>query len=105
MGSIVGQQGLELYYESILRGINGGYQVEVDYRGRPTGNVGPGIDPEPGKSIQLEIDLDLQMAVEEALKSALEQNPEAKGASAVVLDVKTGGCCPLLRYRDLILTS
>ncbi|HHT84888.1 MAG: penicillin-binding protein 2 [Bacillota bacterium] len=91
MGSIVGQQGLELYYESILRGINGGYQVEVDYRGRPTGNVGPGIDPEPGKSIQLEIDLDLQMAVEEALKSALEQNPEAKGASAVVLDVKTGG--------------
>lgn len=91
MGSIVGQQGLELYYESILRGKNGGYQVEVDYRGRPTGNVGPGIEPEPGKTIQLEIDLDLQTAVENALKSALEENPVANGASAVVLDVNTGG--------------
>jgi len=91
MGSIVGQQGLELYYETVLRGKSGGYQVEVDYRGRPTGNAGPGIDPEPGKSIQLEIDLELQTAVERALRSALEDNPQAKGASAVVLDVKTGG--------------
>lgn len=91
MGSIVGQQGLELYYEKVLKGKNGGYQVEVDYRGRPTGNVGPGIDPEPGKSLLLEIDVDLQLAVEDALKRALAENPHAKGASAVVLDVKTGG--------------
>ena len=62
MGNIVGQEGLEAYYENILRGIDGGYQVEVDYRGRPTGNAGSGIDPEPGKSIQLEIDLSLQKA-------------------------------------------
>ncbi|MGI6618593.1 MAG: penicillin-binding protein 2 [Bacillota bacterium] len=91
MGSIVGQQGLELHYEDILKGKNGGYQVEVDYRGRPTGNVGPGIEPQPGKSLQLEIDLELQKAVEDALKSTLEKNPDAQGASVVVLDVKTGG--------------
>ncbi|HHY11410.1 MAG TPA: penicillin-binding protein 2 [Firmicutes bacterium] len=91
MGNIVGQQGLESYYESILRGKNGGYRVEVDYRGRPTGNVGPGIEPEPGKSIQLEIDLSLQQAVENALRKTLEENKDATGASVVVLDVKTGG--------------
>jgi len=91
MGSIVGQQGLELHYEDILKGKNGGYQVEVDYRGRPTGNVGPGIEPQPGKSLQLEIDLELQKAVEDALKGTLEKNPDAQGASVVVLDVKTGG--------------
>ncbi|MGB4392037.1 MAG: penicillin-binding protein 2 [Bacillota bacterium] len=91
MGSIVGQQGLELHYEDILKGKTGGYQVEVDYRGRPTGNVGPGIEPQPGKSLQLEIDLELQKAVEDALKSTLEKNPDAQGASVVVLDVKTGG--------------
>ncbi len=91
MGNIVGQEGLEAYYENVLRGINGGYQVEVDYRGRPTGNAGPGIEPEPGKSIQLEIDLGLQKAVESALLKALSANKKAKGASAVVLDVKTGG--------------
>ncbi|MGI6162994.1 MAG: penicillin-binding protein 2 [Bacillota bacterium] len=91
MGNIVGQEGLEAYYENILRGIDGGYQVEVDYRGRPTGNAGSGIDPEPGKSIQLEIDLGLQKAVESALLKTLSTNKKAKGASAVVLDVKTGG--------------
>ncbi len=91
MGNIVGQQGLELYYEHVLRGINGGYQVEVDYRGRPTGNQGPGIEPEPGNSLQLEIDLDFQRAVEDSLKSALEKNEKAVGGSAVVLNAKTGG--------------
>lgn len=91
MGDIVGQQGLEAGYEPVLRGKNGGYQVEVDYRGRPTGNVGPGIEPEPGKSIQLEINMELQQAVETALGEMLEKNQEAVGASVVVLDVKTGG--------------
>ena len=91
MGNCVGQEGLEAYYEDVLRGKDGGYQVEVDYRGRPTGNTGLGIEPEPGKSIQLEIDLGLQRAVEEALSKALSVNKKAKGASAVVLDTKTGG--------------
>jgi len=91
MGDIVGQEGLEAYYEDILRGKNGGYQVEVDNRGRPTGNVGPGIEPEPGKTLQLEIDLRIQKATEDALVQTLKQRPKAKGAAAVVLDVKTGG--------------
>ena len=91
MGDIIGQQGLESYYEDVLRGKDGGYQVEVDYRGRPTGNVGPGIDPEPGKNVVLELDVDLQKAAEEALVKALKTSPKAKGAAAVVLDVKTGG--------------
>jgi len=91
MGDIVGQEGIESYYQDFLRGKDGGYQVEVDYRGRPTGNVGPGIEPEPGKSLLLELDLDLQKATEEALRRALEASPKAKGASAVVLDVHTGG--------------
>ncbi|HHY75274.1 MAG TPA: penicillin-binding protein 2 [Firmicutes bacterium] len=91
IGDIIGKQGVESYYESVLRGKDGGYQVEVDYLMRPTGNRGPGIEPEPGHDLRLNIDLDIQRAAEEAVRDALEQHPSAKGGAAVVLDVKTGG--------------
>lgn len=90
LGDIVGQEGIEAYYEEVLRGKDGGIQVEVDYRGRPTGNVGPGIEPEPGNTLQLSLDLGMQKAAEEALRKALKENPKATGGAAVVLDVKTG---------------
>lgn len=91
VGDIVGQEGLESYYEDVLKGTAGGYQVEVDYRGRPTGNSGPGIEPEPGDDLQLNISLPVQEAAEQALAKVLKDTPSAKGGAAVVLDVKTGG--------------
>lgn len=91
VGDIIGQQGLESFYESVLKGQAGGYQVEVDYLMRPTGNKGPGIDPVPGKDVRLNIDLNVQKAAEEALRKAIAARPKAKGGAAVVLDVKTGG--------------
>ena len=91
IGDVVGQQGIEAFYQDVLRGTAGGYQVEVDYRGRPTGNVGPGTDPKPGHDLQLNIDIGLQRATEVALIKAMIDNPTAKDAIAVVLDVKTGG--------------
>jgi penicillin-binding protein 2 len=91
VGDIIGQQGLESYYEDVLRGKDGGYQVEVDYLMRPTGNKGPGIDPVPGSDVRLNIDLSIQKAAEEALRVAMDKHPSAKGGAAVVLDVKTGG--------------
>jgi penicillin-binding protein 2 len=91
IGDIIGKQGLESYYEAVLRGVDGGYQVEVDYLMRPTGNKGPGIDPRPGSDIKLNIDLNLQRAAEDAVRAAMEKYPTAKGGAVVVLDVKTGG--------------
>ncbi|HHY35017.1 MAG TPA: penicillin-binding protein 2 [Firmicutes bacterium] len=91
IGDIVGQEGLESYYEPYLKGTPGGYQVEVDYRGRPTGNVGPGVPPEPGKTLVLEMSASLQRVCEEALTQVLQKKPKAKAGVAVVIDVKTGG--------------
>ena len=91
IGDVVGQLGIEEFYQEVLHGTSGGYQVEVDYRGRPTGNVGPGTDPEPGYDLQLNIDAGLQRAAVEALKKAMKDNPTSRAAIAVVLDVKTGG--------------
>ncbi len=90
MGDTVGQQGLEAFYEAYLCGKAGGYQVEVNSRGRPTGNVGPGIDSESGNDVHLNIDLSLQRAAEDGLKRALETSESAKAGAAVVLEVKTG---------------
>lgn len=91
VGDIVGQQGLESYYEDVLKGEDGGYQVEVDYLMRPTGNKGPGIEPVPGNDIRLSIDLEVQKAAEEALRKAMADHPTSRGGAVVVLDVKTGG--------------
>lgn len=95
IGDVVGQEGLEAFYQDFLRGKDGGYQVEVDYRGHPTGNVGPGIEPEPGNDLVLNVDLKVQDAAEKALRQALKQFPKAKGGAAIVLDVKTGGVLAL----------
>lgn len=91
IGDIIGKEGLEAYYQDILRGKDGGYQVEVDYRGRPTGNIGQGIEPEPGNDLVVSLDSRIQKAAEEALKSVLQERPKANGASCVVLDAKDGG--------------
>ncbi|MGI6643999.1 MAG: penicillin-binding protein 2 [Bacillota bacterium] len=90
MGDTIGQQGLEAFYEGYLRGKDGGYQVEVNNVGRPTGNVGPGIEPESGYDVHLNLDVGLQRAAEEALRKAIEESDSAKTGAAVVLDVKTG---------------
>lgn len=98
IGDTIGQQGLEAYYEEYLRGKDGGYQVEVDYRGRPTGNVGAGIEPVPGYDLYLNLDKNIQAAAEEAAKRTLEERPKAKAVSVVVLDVKTGAVKAMVSY-------
>ncbi len=89
MGDIVGQGGLESYYQDTLRGKDGGYQVEVDFRGRPTGHIGKGIEPRPGNDLVVTLDSTVQKAAEEALNQVLRTHPKAKGASCVVLDAKS----------------
>lgn len=95
MGEIIGQSGIELQYDRYLRGVDGGKQVEVDHKGRPTPRVLGKIEPEAGNDITLSLDLKLQRTIEEVLVAHLEnlqkgQYKGAKAASMVVLDVKSG---------------
>jgi penicillin-binding protein 2 len=80
-GDVVGQFGLEKYYESVLRGYAGYLQVEVDAKGSRKKELGL-IDPVAGKDISLTLDIDLQLAGEKALG-------ENRGA-VVALDTSTG---------------
>ncbi|GAV21671.1 penicillin-binding protein 2 [Carboxydothermus pertinax] len=102
LGDMFGQTGLESYYESILRGKNGGREIEVDARGTPVRDLGIKTRAEQGNSLVLTIDADLQKVAEESLKNtivSLQKNyPDAKAGAVVVLDVKTGEVLAMASY-------
>src|SRR5256885_11683865 len=66
-GDVVGKSGVELQYNSMLMGKNGSRRVVVDSHGR---EVGQPLEEKPavaGKDLKLTIDVDLQIAAEEAI--------------------------------------
>lgn len=65
-GELIGKSGLEKLFEKELRGIKGGKAVEVDSRGEDL-RVIREIEPLPGRSLTLTLDLELQQVAEEAL--------------------------------------
>ena len=83
----VGKSGVEMTYESVLRGAVGHKQVEIDASGREIQT----LDETParaGLSLTLTLDLDLQQKVTEILQQAMADG--SRNAAAVVLDVHTG---------------
>ena len=67
-GHSIGRQGIERYYEGVLKGRNGAKFVEMNYRNRKLGiteEVKP-VYPVPGENIKLTLDVRLQIAAEEA---------------------------------------
>ncbi|MDD5428528.1 MAG: penicillin-binding protein 2 [Candidatus Omnitrophica bacterium] len=76
MGDLVGRAGLEKQYETYLRGVDGGTQIEVDSRGRETRVIGV-KEPMNGRDLYLTIDIALQSACDKLLG-------ERKGAICVM---------------------
>ncbi len=100
-GDTVGATGIERAWESYLRGQRGWEKRVVDARGRY--RSGPeadrlidapaGLDPIPGRDLRLSIDVDLEQAIDRAMR------PHAAGA-AVVVDVRTGRLLALYSKPD-----
>ena len=83
----VGKMGIELEYERLLRGEVGWSSNEVNAFGDVV-NVLQTEEPEPGRSLRMSIDMDLQEYIAEALEEGMDD--EATTAAAVVMDVETG---------------
>ncbi len=92
-GTILGRSGLESMYDDVLRGVDGGKQLEVDATGRPVEEV-ERKNTIPGSDIHLTIDVNLQKAAEEAVRNQINQlraqGIPAQGAAVVALDPNTG---------------
>jgi penicillin-binding protein 2 len=80
-GDVVGMSGVEQYYNDVLMGKNGSRQVLVNSRGKEVGTLSD-VPAVPGKQLKLTIDLDLQIAAEQAL--------EGRPGAIVAMDPHTG---------------
>jgi len=81
MGSLIGKSGLELKYETYLKGVDGGKYVEIDASGREL-SILKEVDSYPGNNLVTTIDLELQKAAEEAFKD--------KAGAVVAMDPRNG---------------
>jgi penicillin-binding protein 2 len=87
-GEVVGQSGVEKLFERELRGKSGGRNVVVNVAGRVM-EVLDEQPPEPGGSVVLSLDLDLQRAAEEGFLPDVIGEPAKMGA-LVALDPRNG---------------
>jgi penicillin-binding protein 2 len=80
-GDVVGISGVERQYNNLLMGQNGSRQALVDSHGREVGRLGE-TEAVPGKPLKLTVDIDLQIAAEEALAG--------KNGAIIAMDPRTG---------------
>lgn len=85
----IGKTGIERSAESILRGVPGKYQVEVDALGHELSVVSR-EEPAPGANLVLSLDLELQRYIEENVYQIFSQTGTSR-ASVVVMDPQSGG--------------
>jgi penicillin-binding protein 2 len=80
-GDVVGVSGVEKQYNTILMGKNGSRRAIVNSRGREVSRLDE-TPAEPGKQLKLTLDIDLQIAAEQAI--------EGKNGAIVAMDPHTG---------------
>jgi penicillin-binding protein 2 len=81
MGAMIGKYGVEYQWETYLRGVDGGRQIEVDALGREIKDLGS-VESFPGNNLTLTIDFDLQRVAEEAFQE--------KTGALIAMDPKSG---------------
>lgn len=85
----VGQEGIELAYEDVLKGIAGRKRVIRDGKRRVIGDIEAIKAPIDGQDVQLSIDQRIQYLAFRELQAGFVEH-EARSAALIVLDAKTG---------------
>ena len=93
-GTVVGQEGLEYYYDRYLRGTPGVERVEVNANGYPVPSRLAPTQPRAGQALQVTLDLGLQKESEKALLQGISDaraggKPAIAGAF-VAMDPRNG---------------
>jgi penicillin-binding protein 2 len=99
----VGYAGIEAYLENFLRGVRGRQVVEVDVAGRPINEI-VSVSPQPGLSVRLTIDIELQRAAEQALINRINLLNAERGrivsqtGSVIAMNPNTGEILAMVSY-------
>lgn len=100
LDSIVGQDGVELAFESWLHGVSGTREIETDSTGKQTREEWrDGQEAKPGGNVMLTIDSRLQAYLEDRLAAHIASG----NGAAVVMDM-TGGVLAMASYPSYDLT-
>jgi penicillin-binding protein 2 len=105
-GDMIGQSGVEAYYDKYLRGSAGTAELRVNSLGVPITAATPMVPPHPGNAVRLTLDLKLQQAAEEALSYGIQRahNSEcygcwfSNGGAVVAIDPRDGAIRALASY-------
>ena len=89
LGLLTGQGGLEKTYDALLRGASGRRMIQINSSGRKVKDLGI-EDPKPGTDLYLTIDLNVQLAAEEALGT--------RAGAVVAMDPNTGEILALVSH-------
>jgi len=101
-----GQSGIELAFESVLRGKNGKNTIETDATGAVL-STGITEMPQAGDTVWLTLDAGLQRAANAALAEQIgsELTEDCVAGAAVALDVHTGGVLACASYPSYDLSQ
>ncbi len=103
----IGKNGLERKMESLLKGNKGGYFSEIDGSGAVQQNLSSKVTPAiNGRNLQLTVDLELQNALTQALKVAVDASTSGRIATAqLVSDAAAQAVTPCLGGAAVIMSA
>lgn len=108
MDDLVGKGGVEEAFEQYLHGVNGVKLATTDKSGKVTGEL-YAKEPQPGNTVALTIDLDLQKTAEDSLAATIQSMTKsdgvARGGAAAVIGVGTGEVLALASYPTYDLSQ
>ena len=95
-----GNGGVELAYDSVLRGHDGTERLETDPAGReiPSGHTSEKA-PVEGRNVRLTLDEDIQWEAQTQLDAAVKQS-DADAGTVIVMDPKTGNILAMADSPD-----
>lgn len=101
MNDLVGKDGVEKAFEEYLHGQDGKRLITTDENGKITGELYT-REPQPGGTVALTIDIDLQQVVEDTLASTIQgmidKDSNERGGAAAVIQVGTGEVLAMASY-------
>ena len=108
MNDLVGKDGVEKAFESYLRGTDGRRLITTDETGKITGELYT-REPQPGGTVALTLDIDLQADVEAALAETIsgmiDKDSNERGGAAAVVSVGAGEVLALASYPTYDLST